>query len=300
MKFAVQKKAYAKINLQLNITGKRDDNYQNIETVMQKVGLCDTVTIRRIESGWGVKCRSADVPSDETNIVFPAGVMFFAMLAVQAGRLSMNDLAAGYLQSSAFDFSALAPSYEIIIDKKIPVKAGLGGGSSDAAATLLALNELMAEDGKPPFNMRGLAEIAKAIGADVPFLLEANAAENSGFAARCSGIGDIIDPISVSIPDYVLLAKGKRGISTSSAYNLFDKVSPEQRYEPFYNVFEYLSENEEVSRIKEAMTAFGASECSLTGSGSAVYGLFSDKNRAEACKVFLHKHKFWTSLTTPC
>jgi 4-diphosphocytidyl-2-C-methyl-D-erythritol kinase len=229
--------------------------------------------------------------------------MFFAMLAVKQGRLSMNDLTAGFLQSDAFDFTKIAPPYEIIIDKKIPVKAGLGGGSSDAAATLLALNELIAEDGKPPFDERDLLFIAKAIGADVPFLLEANAREitgNAGFAARCTGIGDIIDPISVSISDYVLLAKGKRGISTSAAYELFDKTVPEQRYEPFYNVFEQLSENTEIARIKEAMTAFGAAECSLTGSGAAVYGLFENIIHAKACAAFLKKHKFWTCLTHPC
>ncbi|MDR0946814.1 MAG: 4-(cytidine 5'-diphospho)-2-C-methyl-D-erythritol kinase [Ruminococcus sp.] len=292
MLFCVQRKAYAKINLQLNITGKREDGYHTLSTVMHKTGLYDTVTVRRIESGWGVKCRSPEVPNDESNIVFPAGVMFFAMLAVKQGRLSMNDLTAGFLQSDAFDFTKIAPPYEIIIDKKIPVQAGLGGGSSDAAATLLALNELIAEDGAPPFDERDLLFIAKAIGADVPFCLHANM-KDGGFSARCEGIGEIIEPISVSLPDFLVLAKGKEGVSTAAAYKRFDENPPAQRNEPFYNVFETLTDNEETKLLRETFKSFGAEEISLTGSGSCMYGFFENKKAAEACRQFLNKRNFW-------
>jgi 4-diphosphocytidyl-2-C-methyl-D-erythritol kinase len=296
MLYCIQKRAYAKINLQLNITGRRADGYHTLDTVMYKTGLFDTVTVRRIESGWGVKCRNNDVPNDETNIVFPAGVMFFAMLAVKQERLSMSDLQSGFLQSSAFDFSKIAPPYEIIIDKKIPVKAGLGGGSSDAAATLSALNELCAdENGKPPFDERNLLFIARAIGADVPFCLCANAADGE-FAARCSGIGDIVDPISVSLPDFLVLAKGKTGVSTLEAYRLYDEHPPEQKNEPFYNVFEQVTENEDTKLLRETLSRFGASDVSLTGSGSCMYGLFLHKKNAEACVQFLRNHDFWAMI----
>jgi 4-diphosphocytidyl-2-C-methyl-D-erythritol kinase len=121
--------------------------------------------------------------------------------------------------------------------------------------------------------------------------------EPGGFAARCEGIGEIIEPISVSLPDYLVLAKGKEGVSTSEAYKLFDETDIEQKNEPFYNVFETLTENNDTKLLRETFKSFGAEEISLTGSGSCMYGFFEHKKPAEACVSFLRKHGFWATQT---
>jgi 4-diphosphocytidyl-2-C-methyl-D-erythritol kinase len=259
-------KARAKINLNLTIKGKRDDGYHEIDTIMHTVALCDTVRVTlREDSLVNLSVIGEDIPLDEDNT---------AIMAMSAFR----------------DAFGAAVGADICVDKAIPSGAGLGGGSADAAAVLVALNELCGF----PLTAEKLHQAAKTVGADVPFLL-------TGGTARCLGVGDEIQPIEINIPEFILIAMGNIPTSTKAAYDKFDEnpdIAERQKDELFYNVFEELTDLEDVKTLKTVMTDSGADVCSMTGSGSAVYGLFSEKEKAAECCEMLRRAGFWAVLTS--
>lgn len=175
--------AWAKVNLSLRVTGKREDGYHLISSIFSKVGLGDTLAITATQDGAvSVTCSEPGVPCDRTNLAVRAAMALQPMARPGLGA-------------------------RIEITKRIPVAAGLGGGSSDAAAALQALNEMW-EVGLEPDK---LAELALGLGADVPFFL-------GGPMAHVQGIGEKITPLSPRRPIPMILANPGFGISAAEAY----------------------------------------------------------------------------------
>lgn len=261
--------AYAKINLTLELAGRRKDGYHLLRMVMQSVSLCDKLTLSRAEGGLRIRCGRADVPCGRDNTVFRAAEAFF----VRAG---------------------LAPGLTVKIEKKIPSQAGLGGGSADAACVLNTLNVMY----RTRYSAETLREIGLLAGADVPFCV-------TGGTAFAEGIGEKLTPLPPLPPCHIVICKPEAGVDTKSAFACADSVkdlsSPDTDAmlaavrsgnlrgvaEHLGNAFESVLGLPEVERIKRKMKEAGALGCCMTGSGSAVFGLFSDWAAATACKAAL-------------
>ncbi|MCM1166241.1 MAG: 4-(cytidine 5'-diphospho)-2-C-methyl-D-erythritol kinase [Lachnospiraceae bacterium] len=251
--------AYAKLNLYLDITGRRHDGYHLLETVMQSIDLCDIVTIKTDGSvgATTVECSDSKIPQGRKNICFKA---------------------ANYFYTAARSY----PACEIFIDKRIPCAAGMGGGSADAAAVMIGLNKLLGE----PLGMPQLLKAAARTGADVPFCV-------AGGTKLCRGIGDDIRN-EVELPERVYLVVMPDFLcDTHGAYFSYDQAPMPQRNamkrflksgEDFpgqlYNVFKELYENEKIDGMTERLKELGAEGACLTGSGSAVFGVFPDEQSA--------------------
>lgn len=179
------KKSPCKVNLILNILGKRADGFHELETVMQPVNLCDELTFGRSESGVTLTCSEPTLPTDQSNLVHRAAMKFLERSRIGVG-------------------------VRIHLEKKIPMAAGLGGGSGNAATTLLALNELF--DG--PLPPEALHEIAASLGSDIPFFLQSK-------PALATGRGEMIRPMA-PFPALegraLLLVHPGFGIATAWAY----------------------------------------------------------------------------------
>ena len=176
--------APAKINLSFKILRRRDDGFHEIETLMAPISLGDELTIEPDESGRGIAFTTDDptLPPGEDNLVVRAARSFFEAIKAE-------------------------PRVRIRLRKIIPHGAGLGGGSSDAASTLLGLNDLNGQ----PLTPDGLTTLAAALGSDVPFFLAQG-------AARCSGRGEIVEPVQPLPPLSLLLLKPEFGVPTPWAY----------------------------------------------------------------------------------
>ena len=272
--------AHAKINLALQITGRRDDGYHNLKTVMQSISLADTVTIKRNNSDFiSVSCSDTYIPSGGGNIACKAAKAFFE--------------AAGISHTGT----------EIEIDKHIPHQAGLGGGSADAAAVIYGLNILCSTN----FAVERLCEIGVSIGADIPFCLV-------GGTALCEGIGEKITPMPL-IPDcHIVIAKGSEGISTKDAYSRIDALGKLPEYDfdvsgfstdiitvskACSNIFERAANIPEIIKIKNIMLQNGALTSIMTGSGSAVFGIFTDKMLSVSCAQILSDNGFFSNISKP-
>lgn len=262
--------APAKINLFLDITGRRNDGYHLINTVMQTVSLYDdvSVTVDEDEEGISVSCTDGEIPVDESNTAYRAAKEFLE--------------AAGRKKTGVY----------IKIKKRIPSGAGLAGGSADAAAVIYALNELL-ETG---FDTDELAEIGEKIGADVPFCIY-------GGTMNATGIGTIFSPLP-DMPDCsIVIVKPEFRISTKEAYEKSDETGYEVIRksdslvdsicngsvsgiaENLYNKFEEVVNASEIESIKEKMLDMGALGACMTGSGSAVFALFDDDEKANDCAL---------------
>ncbi len=184
--------ANAKINLFLEVGARRTDGYHEVTSVMQSVSLADRVTVTVGESAaGGISLRCGELPGDRQNIAYRAAELFYAECGV-------------------------APRVDILIDKHIPVAAGLAGGSADGAAVLLALNALEGE----PFGCEALRLMAACLGADVPFCL-------CGGTMLAEGIGDKLTPLSPMPDCTILIIKRHDGVSTPIAFSELDRVRSE-------------------------------------------------------------------------
>ena len=263
----VKVKAYAKINLMLDICAKRNDGYHDLFMIMQSIGIYDTVTVERIKGRETViTCNLSDIPTDERNIAYKAAKAFF-----EANKIRVT-------------------SRGILIDitKRIPHAAGLAGGSADGAAVLTALNVLYGTE----LSEDELCRIGAKIGADVPFCIK-------GGTLLAQGIGEVLSKVKPLPRCYIVLAKPEFGVNTGKAFSQFDEHgkthSPDclgmlcavqsrnlsdisSRLE---NVFEQFIEVPERIYIKETMRTCGALGCCMSGSGPTVYGIFSSKDNAE-------------------
>jgi 4-diphosphocytidyl-2-C-methyl-D-erythritol kinase len=265
--------AYAKINLSLSITGKREDGYHTLESVMQEISLADTVSLERIPCGILLSCNKEGIPTNEKNLCWKAARAYLDAAKIQGG-------------------------VKIDLIKRIPDGAGMGGGSSDAAAVLKAMQCLY------PSKV-SLPEIALKIGADVPFFL-------SGKTALCKGIGEELTPISFRGKDaiFCVAAKNCEGLSTPSIYRLYDETVSEPRVgdtKSFQKALEAgdreailrLMQNDlepiaivlrpQIALLKGILLSLGANGAMMTGSGSAVFGLFFSREKAIQCAETLNK-----------
>lgn len=263
--------APAKINLYLDIVGREPNGYHLIESVMQTVDLCDVITIgHTIEPDIRITSSRHGIPEDSSNL---AVVSAKALL----GALPSPDLPGGL---------------HIHIDKIIPSQAGLGGGSADAAAVLTGLNQLL--DAK--LTPKKLNELAASLGSDVPFAMQ-------GGCARVKGMGEFISPIFPTLPFcWLAIAKPHRNISTKEAYEMYDsypRTAPNESHYMvsaiagsnlqeighfMFNIFEQvMPDNGDTERVKTAMRGYGALGTVMTGSGSAIIGLFDKMGPAEVC-----------------
>ena len=266
---SVSLKAFAKINLNLDITGvSSDKKYHTVEMVLQSVDVYDTITVS-VDDEISVKC-NADLPENEDNIAYKAATAFFEETEISGGAY-------------------------IKIKKRIPSAAGLGGGSSDAAAVIVALNMLYETN----LETSELEAIAEKIGSDVPFFID-------GGTQLAEGRGTILSPLP-EIPEcaFVIVKDGFK-MSTGDMYSRFDSLvevdHPDTRAlvdaicegnltemtENMKNVFEPLYD-ESVQVIKSKLVENGALCAVLSGSGPSVFGLFSDYETARSTPEILEK-----------
>ena len=276
----------AKINLFLEITGKREDGYHTIDTVMHTVSLSDILHID-VTRGEGIiklsSNGSAQIPTDEKNIAYRAAQKYISEFEIKG-----------------YDIS-------VMIDKKIPVSAGLGGGSTDGAGVFRALEEIFKIGDK-----KRLDNIALSVGADVPFCMY-------GGCMRARGIGEVLTP-ACEMPRvmFMVVAKGSRGVNTAKAYSDADKNSSyvpktaDQMIESLekgdrsftehlFNRFEetVFADIPEIAEIKEYLVRGGAFASLMSGSGSAVYAFFDDKKNASAACEGLISRGIFACVTEP-
>lgn len=270
-------KAPAKINLYLGVVCRREDGYHDIESVMQTIDLCDRVSVTVCEESEeeriSVACEALPNLPAEKNIAFRAARAFLSYNGIEKYNISIE------------------------IEKKIPSEAGLGGGSSDAAATLRALDKLYGTK----LSSQALYELGKSVGADVPFLLRRG-------TALVEGIGEIMSDCTPAPFATVLVAfpKGEK-ISTKEAYANIDGANAFSSHADFEkmkeamrscdidkiasaakNIFEdVIPQNSVVFKIKEAMNKNGAAFSLMSGSGSAVFGMFKDARDAKRAREVL-------------
>ena len=276
--------ACAKVNLFLDITGRLDNGYHTLNTVMQQIELCDRVTVRaRDGKGIAVSCDAEGIPCDRRNIAFKAAEAFLDKTGLEAEIL-------------------------IDIEKRIPVMAGLGGSSADGAAVLTALNRLWGE----ALSGEELERIGAALGADVPFCIR-------GGAAVCRGIGDEMRSVKgLDERCFLAIVRPDFQCNTAEGYRLYDRepVSEKDDFDGFlralesgaaqtgkalYNVFERLYCDQRIERLKSELVQAGALGACLTGSGSAVFGIFDDREKAEKALAQLqHSTKFVTQPFSTC
>jgi 4-diphosphocytidyl-2-C-methyl-D-erythritol kinase len=254
--------AFAKINLSLRVGGKRADGYHDLETTLQTISLHDTLTMSSLDDAHIVlSCDDRRLPTNDENLV---------MRAAKA------------LQSR---FES-AKGARIRLQKRIPMLAGLGGGSSDAAATLIGLARLWELNA----TKRDLASIGADLGADVPFFLD-------GGTARATGIGHQIESLPDINEKFLLVIKPNASISTADAYKALDERSLTSQnakiilstseankvFDKFANLtndFEAVvfDQEPEIRRAKNALLKAGAISALLAGSGSAVFGIFDGED----------------------
>ena len=253
----ITENAYAKINLYLDVIRRRQDGFHDIESIMHTVSLCDTIRLCSSPAEEGsihINSNVADIPNGESNLIYKSALK--------------------YMQK--FD---ITDDITIELTKVIPVGAGLGGGSADAAATLRAMNKIYGFATSDQ-----LLEIGAEIGSDVPFCI-------NGGCAACTGRGEQISALTFdNAARNVVVAIGEERISTPSAYALLD-----DRYGDFsgrktvfplddmqnipigYNIFESVIDLEEIQAIKKKMIDNNA-ECTLmSGSGPSVFCLLDDE-----------------------
>lgn len=270
----IQEKAYAKINISLDVAGKRPDGYHEMVMPMQTVSLCDELSIRF--EGEGVRARSnlRYVPGDERN------------LAVRAAKRYLEAVGKGQ------------QGLRIELQKSIPVGAGMGGGSADAAAVLRALNRAYDER----LSREELTALAAAIGSDVAFCL-------IGGTMLATGRGEELSELPPLPPCTIVIVKPSFSISTPELFKKLDRapvrIHPdtaglvaalEQGDLPgvcrrLYNVFEDVSDRRmrSIRQIKSGLLDGGALGAVMTGTGSAVFGLFSDAEAAGRCCAAMKK-----------
>jgi 4-diphosphocytidyl-2-C-methyl-D-erythritol kinase len=262
---SVRVEAPAKINIHLRVYGRREDGYHGILSLFQAVSLSDLIVIRSL--------KEPDLLEIDGELGCPAerSTVFRAAQAYREMTGSRKGLA-------------------ISVEKRIPIGAGLGGGSSDAAATLEGLERLL----RGGLGRGDLSTAAAAIGSDVPFFLE-------GGAAIVSGRGETIIPIPARTDYELVIVFPGVSVSTADAYRILDRERPDDSAEPdpsaeelarrykgepgswtFSNSFEpaISSAHREIARAREDLLGLGASFAAMSGSGSAVFGVFGDGTEA--------------------
>ena len=268
-------KAHSKINLTLNVVGKRPDGYHDVDMIMQTLDFGDIVHVEKMLSNIEISGTGNNVPYDESNIAYKAAKLFFDVTGIRGGA-------------------------KIHIEKNIPVCAGMAGGSTDAAAVLKCLNQLYGK----PLALKVLSKISASLGADVPYCI-------LGGTARAQGIGEVLTPLIPFGKVWAVVVKPCISISTPWAYSCLkyntmahpdteaaakaiEGGNREVVYSLMGNSFEesVFEKYPEISEIKEKLLSLGADGALMSGSGSTVFGLFEDKAKAtEGYEHFKTKYK---------
>jgi 4-diphosphocytidyl-2-C-methyl-D-erythritol kinase len=263
---AVRVRAHAKINLDLRVLGMRPDGFHELRTVFQALALHDTITCVPREGPFAIACGTAGVPLDASNLIWRAAEALWRALR-RSGPVR---------------------DVTIHLEKRIPLQAGLGGGSADAAATLVAL----AHAWGVPLRPAQLTDLAATLGADVPFFL-------AGGTALGLGRGDEIYPLADLPRHWIVLLLPGFGVSTSDAYGWYDAErelghgasAREPQHVPgpwpsraaqMINDLEapIARHHPEIDQMKAALRRAGALAAAMSGSGSAVFGLFQKRRDA--------------------
>ncbi len=260
--------APAKLNLTLDILGTRGDGYHTLDMIMQAVTLRERVTVRK-SRGLYLSLPGSRVPANEHNTAYKAALAFFHETGLLAGAA-------------------------ITIEKRIPVRAGMAGGSADAAAVLVGLNELYGAR----LSTQELCNIGATIGADVPFSI-------LGGTARVTGVGEILQPLRRCPPCWFTVCMPSGGISTPQAYARYDELGTDEHpdsaaaaaaitrgdlnglCETMGNALEYSSASPDTKPICEVLREYGALKAMMTGSGAAVFGVFTQEEAANCAKQAL-------------
>lgn len=260
-------KAYGKVNISLDVVGKREDGYHLLSMIMQNIDLYDEIEVEKQQCGITLECNKNYVPVDNRNLAYKAAEIF----------------------KERYD---IVDGVKINIEKNIPVSAGLAGGSTDAAAVLKVMNKL--------FNVNAteeeLMELGLKLGADIPYCIH-------GGTALCEGIGEIITPIKSFRDKIIVLVKPAFGVSTKEVYKNFnlEKVKQHPRTAEIINAIENddlnfvasnmknllenvtLRKHKILIKIKEEMNACGAINSMMSGSGPTVFAFFDDMLKAQRC-----------------
>lgn len=290
-------KARAKINWTLDITGRRENGYHLMDMLMQSVELHDVL--------WMEKQDFLSLHSAEENVISEAGADKESAAPVPFDEKNLVIKAARALQK----YAGREQGAKITLKKGIPSGAGMGGGSADAAAALVGLNELWGLG----LSMEELKKIGLTLGADVPFML-------TGGLARVSGIGEIIRPVEPAPQIWLTLWQPCDGLSTGEIFSGFDSTPEDRVKHPrneeaekalaardlsvlcgvMENVLQPVSveKRPDIARaIDKIKTAPGCCGAMMTGSGSVVYGVFGTEQDAEAAKAMLAGEKGFTAVT---
>jgi 4-diphosphocytidyl-2-C-methyl-D-erythritol kinase len=268
--------SYAKINWILDVLFKREDGYHELRTIYQTVSLHDQLRITETDGPIEILCDDPRVPCDETNLAFKAALSLREATGTSKGA-------------------------RIEIDKRIPVAAGLGGGSSNAAATLLALVNLWHVEMDEP----GLTRIAAGLGSDVPFFL-------LGGTALGVGRGEEVSPIEQIECEHLLLVNPGFAVSTRDAY---EKLSRLTRSEAAFNIpltllaakgirelplvarndleEAVLAAHPEIAEVKRRLLSLGARHALMSGSGATVFGVFDNSQITEQAESDMRALGFW-------
>ncbi|MEE1318577.1 MAG: 4-(cytidine 5'-diphospho)-2-C-methyl-D-erythritol kinase [Ruminococcus sp.] len=275
--------APAKINLTLDVLRKRPDGYHDISTIMQAVDLYDTITVSDNDSvKVTLSCNYEGVPCDDRNICAKAAYRFFEYCKMDVKGVHID------------------------IDKKIPTQAGLAGGSSDGAATILGLNNLFGT----MLKSAEMHEIAEKVGADVPFCLE-------GGTKLATGIGTTLKKVPpFHCAQLVICKPDTVSVSTADAYQKVDALNSHPAYTDemikalysrdmfqisttLFNDFELALQIPEVNEIKSTMLNCKANGAGMSGSGSAVFAIFTSERKAKKCYETLKETYKETFLCKP-
>ncbi len=263
--------ANAKINLALDVLGEREDGYHEVDMIMQELDLHDVINIEQGRGGFALTCDNADLPLDEDNLVYKVWKLL--------QPLASND------------------SVVIEIEKNIPIAAGLAGGSTDAAATLVGLNRMWSLG----LSDKELMEYACKIGSDVPFFI-------NGGTQRAQGRGEILTKLESYTGKYVVLVNNGEHISTRFVYEKVNRngnikidelikameINSRKAFSYMENQLETVSFeiHPKLAEIKEEMLKMGASISLMSGSGPTIFGIFDRYEAAEkAYQLFKEKYK---------
>lgn len=264
---SINLKAYAKVNLSLDIVGVLDNGYHLMEMVMQSISLADDVLIELVEEdGLHVICSPNVVDNMQDNIAYKVAIAF-----LNATNITEYGI-------------------KITITKEIPSGAGLGGGSSNGASVLIGLNKLF----RTKLTLDKLIEIGACISADIPFCLVSNTALVTGFGEKVTPIKDIPKCYMVIVkPNFstctkTAFAQFDKGVTTNkpqtqkliSAINQGDLIKASSY---FLNVFEEAIFDKRIQDIKQRLSDLNAIAPIMTGSGSAVFGIFMEEHEAKDC-----------------
>jgi 4-diphosphocytidyl-2-C-methyl-D-erythritol kinase len=256
----VSARAFAKINLSLRVVGTRVDGYHELDTTFQSLRLHDTLKVVERPGAFEISCSDPACPTDSANLVWRAAERLWRLV----------------------DRRTPLSGVRVSITKRIPMQAGLGGGSSDAAAAMRVLAAWWGIDSRAPRVRR----IAAELGADVPFFL-------LGGTVRGLSRGDVLRPMpDIAPPAWVVLVLPSFGVSTADAYRWWDE---DRRREAAAAPASWMNDLEppvarrhpQIARIAQALRRLGAWHAAMSGSGSAVFGLFASRAAASAAAAAL-------------